>query len=315
MSKQTFETIKIGVCDCFWRPTPTEAIPSPEEIYLGLTKGGVELTYTPEWHEITVDQFGNSATESVLIGEQVQVNVPLAETDLDKLSMFSHTATKISKIDTQEGQVQIETATVSGSITTGGNVEVIITSKDLEDSPKTILVAVEELDDSDTVANKIRQALTDDTDVSEVFTVTGEDSDIILTKKLVGVNDETLNISIDNGDCEGLDTVAISANTQSGSPTVVTNKEKLTFGRKPGYRLEGLAGRIRLHPIALGNSNEEDVIIYKAVNKAPLQLNYKLDEERIYATEFYGIVERQSVEDELQGVDGSFLWQIGDPTV
>lgn len=315
MPKQTFETIKIGVCDCFWRPTPTEAIPTPDEIYLGLTKGGVELTYTPEWHEITVDQFGNSVTESVLIGEQVQVNVPLAETDLDKLSMFSHTATKVSASEVQTGTVQIETTTVSGSVSLAGNAEVIVTSKDLVDSTKTILVAVEESDEAITVAEKIRQSLTTDPDISELFTVSGEDSNIILTKKLVGETDELLNISIDNGDCEGLDKIAISANTQSGSPTITQTKEKLTFGRKPGYRLEGLAGRIRLHPIALGNSNEEDVIIYKAVNKAPLQLNYKLDEERIYSTEFHGIVERQSAEDEIQGVDGSFLWQIGDPSV
>ena len=191
MSKQTFETIKIGVCDCFWKPVPTTANPNPDEIYLGLTKGGCELTYTPEWYDLQVDQFGKTATESVLVGEQVSVKIPLAETDLFKLRLFSHTATPV---------------------------------------------------------------------------------------------------------VEGL-------------------KEKLTFGRKPGLRLEGLAGQLRLHPIAMGASQDEDVVIYRAVNKAPLQLNYKLDEERIYSTEFFGIVERQSLEDELDGVDGNFLWQIGNPSV
>ena len=191
MTEQTFETIKIGVCDSFWRPLPSVANPNPDEIYLGLTKGGVELNYTPEWHEIQLDQFGKTATESVLIGEDIKVKVPLAETDLSKLELFSHTATKI----------------VSGQ------------------------------------------------------------------------------------------------------------KVKLTFGRKPGFRLEGLAGQLRLHPIAMGGSNDEDVIIYRAINRAPLQLNYKLDEERIFSTEFQGIIQRQTAEDELAGLDGAFLWQIGNPTI
>lgn len=306
MSKQNFETIKIGVCDCFWRPTPTEVNPTPEEIYLGLTKGGVELIYTPEWHEITVDQFGNSLTESVLIGESVQVNVPLAETDLDKLSMFSHTATKISESETVTGQTQIETTTVSGSITVAGDVEVTITSSDQKE--KVILVPVEELDTSDEVAEKIRQVLENDSDITEFFTVSGTHSDITLTKKALEVNDELFNISIKNGDCEGLEEALVSATIRFGKPTVIESREKLTFGRRPGYRLEGLAGRIRVHPIALGNSNEEDIIIYKAVNKAPLQLNYKLDEERIYSTEFVGMIQRKNV-------NGSMLWEIGDSTI
>lgn len=186
--KQTFGTIKIGVCDCFWRPVPTDVNPNPDEIFLGLTKGGVMLTYTPEWHDITVDQFGNTNAESVLIGERVSVSIPLAETDLNKLELFVHTANKI----------------------------------------------------------------------------------------------------------------------------VEGNKTKLTFGRRPGFRLEGLAGQLRLHPIAMGNSKEDDVIIYRAVNRAALELNYRLDQERIFNTEFQGMVERQSVEDELNGVDGNFLWQIGE---
>lgn len=191
MVEQSFETVKIGVCDCFWRPVPTTATPNPEEVYLGLTKGGVELAYTPEWYEIQVDQFGKTATESVLIGETIVATVPLAETDIGKLELFAHTATKISEM----------------------------------------------------------------------------------------------------------------------------GKEKLVFGRRPGLRLEGLAGRLRLHPIAMGGSNDEDVVIYRAVNKAPMALNYRVDEERIYSIEFNGIVARQSLEAELAGIDGAFLWQIGNPNV
>lgn len=174
-----FDSVKIGVCDAYWTP------PGGAEIFLGLTKGGCELSYTPEWYDLQVDRYGKSPTDAALVGEAIAVKVPLAETDLDKINMFAHTATKVD-----------------------GNL----------------------------------------------------------------------------GDY------------------------KLTFGRFPGFRLGNLAGRLRLHPLSMGQSKAEDVIIYKAVNKAPLQLNYKLDEERIFQTEFQGMIKRSHI-------SGALLWEIGDSTI
>lgn len=84
-----FDSIRIGVCDIYWTPNCGYG----SEIYLGLTKGGVELTYTPEFYDLTVDQYGKTPVDSVLIGEAVSVKIPLAETDLNKLSLFAPTAT------------------------------------------------------------------------------------------------------------------------------------------------------------------------------------------------------------------------------
>jgi hypothetical protein len=88
-----FDGIKIGVCDCYWTPAATTSVPNPGELFLGLTKGGVELTYTPEYHDLTVDQYGKTPVDSVLIGEAVLAKIPLAETDMAKLKLFAHTAT------------------------------------------------------------------------------------------------------------------------------------------------------------------------------------------------------------------------------
>jgi len=317
-TQQTFETIKIGVCDSFWRPLPSLANPNPDEIYLGLTKGGVELTYTPDWHEIQVDQFGKTATESVLVGEDIKVKVPLAETDLDKLSLFTHTSTKIAETaNVTPGTAQVETATIAGTIEAAGagNANITVTAQGMNGSPKTISVAVANDDTATLVAGKVRDALSADADVIAFFDVSGADDKVVLTCKVATDNDATLNIASDNGTCTGLIAAPTSANTQAGVAASTATKTKLTFGRKPGFRLEGLAGQLRLHPVALGSSNDEDVIIYRAINRAPLQLNYKLDEERIFSTEFQGIVQRQTAEDELVGLDGAFLWQIGNPTI
>lgn len=315
-TQQSFETIKIGVCDCFWRPLPTEAIPNPDEIYLGLTKGGVELVYTPEWYEIQVDQFGKTATESVLIGEDIKARIPLAETDLSKLELFAHTATKIvESYQVSPATAQQITAVILGTVESDGDAAITVTANGMNNSPKTISVPVVTGDDAEAVAGKVRTALSEDEDVSAFFNVSGEGDQIILTRKGAAVNDETMNLASDNGTCTGLTAAPTSTISIPGAVAVNEQRSKLTFGRKPGFRLEGVAGQLRLHPIAMGSSNDEDVIIYRAANRAPLQLNYKLDEERIFSTEFQGIVARQTAEDELNGIDGSFLWQIGNPTI
>lgn len=175
-----FDSIKIGVCDCYWTPAG-----SVTEAFLGLTKGGCELTYTPEWYDLQVDRYGKSPTDSALVGEAIAVKIPLAETDMKKIEMFSHTANVIKGMD---------------------------------------------------------------------------------------------------------------------------DAKKLTFGRFPGFRLGEKAGRLRLHPVSMGLDKTEDVIVYKCVNKSPLNLNYKLDEERIFQTEFVGMIKRDHM-------SGAMLWEIGDSTI
>jgi len=58
----------------------------------------------------------------------------------------------------------------------------------------------------------------------------------------------------------------------------------------------------------MGLNKTEDVVIYKCVNKSPLNLNYKLDEERIFQTEFVGMIKRNHM-------SGAMLWEIGDSTI
>jgi len=46
---------------------------------LGHTKGGVEVSYEPEYHEVAVDKYGTTPVEQVLLGEKLTAKVPLAE--------------------------------------------------------------------------------------------------------------------------------------------------------------------------------------------------------------------------------------------
>lgn len=46
---------------------------------LGHTKGGVEVSYEPEHHDVMVDKYGNTIVQKYLIGEKLTAKLALAE--------------------------------------------------------------------------------------------------------------------------------------------------------------------------------------------------------------------------------------------
>lgn len=65
------DNVKLGVCRVTYN-----------SVDMGLTKGGCEFTYTPEYHDTTVDQYGKTIVNKILVGENVQAKVILAESTL-----------------------------------------------------------------------------------------------------------------------------------------------------------------------------------------------------------------------------------------
>lgn len=60
--------VKVGVCSVTYNG-----------VDLGHTKGGVEVTYEPSYHDVTVDKYGETIVEKYLMGEKMTVKAPLAE--------------------------------------------------------------------------------------------------------------------------------------------------------------------------------------------------------------------------------------------
>lgn len=52
---------------------------------VGHCKGGAEVTYEPEYHETTVDKYGNTPVEARLMGERLTVKVRFAEYTIENL--------------------------------------------------------------------------------------------------------------------------------------------------------------------------------------------------------------------------------------
>lgn len=129
---------------------------------------------------------------------------------------FPVLAVGTNNISWSSGVVQIETATVVGTITTAGNATVIVTAVGVTGSPITYSVAVALSDTATLVAGKIITVLQADANLTAVYTVGGTGANITLTRKTPASNDTTLNINIANGTCAGLTASPTSANTTAG---------------------------------------------------------------------------------------------------
>jgi hypothetical protein len=129
------------------------------------------------------------------------------------------------------GTAQVETATASGTISSSGNIAVTITSNSSAVFPKTIQVAVTNGDTTSIWAEKVKDFLSIDPDVSEFFDVSTDGSKIVLTRKplqtIVGSNntfpfydgnDSSLNVEILGGST-GASNVITSTNTTAGVAT------------------------------------------------------------------------------------------------
>lgn len=60
--------VQVGVCSVTFNG-----------VDLGHTKGGVEVSYAPVYHDVAVDKYGETVVEKILVGEKLTAKVPLAE--------------------------------------------------------------------------------------------------------------------------------------------------------------------------------------------------------------------------------------------
>ncbi len=127
-----------------------------------------------------------------------------------------HTIVSSSIQDDSNGVLQVETATIAGTITGSGNVSITVTGNLVVGSPLVIPVAVANLDTASQVAGKVRTALNLIAAITNFYTVGGSAETVSLTVITQAANDSTLNIASETGTASGLTTVASSANTTAG---------------------------------------------------------------------------------------------------
>ena len=166
--------------------------------------------------ELTHDDLGATGT---LAYPRFQFNV-YAET---ALSAKTITDTLRAALNGKTGNIgyQLETATVTGTITLAGNARVIVTCTGMTGTPITTSVAVLLGDTAAQVAGKIRTALGNVANIAAFLTVGGAGTTITLTKTSPGDSAiANLNIDIDNDTCTGLTPARTSVNTFFASATI-----------------------------------------------------------------------------------------------
>jgi hypothetical protein len=69
--------------------------------------------------------------------------------------------------------------------------------------------------------------------------------------------------------------------------------KRIGIGRDSGYSLRANSGfQLTMHPIDRAiTDTTEDVVIYKAVSTAPLELPYRIDEQRVFSVTFNALVD------------------------
>jgi len=96
--------VKLGTCSVTFNGTD-----------LGHTKGPVEVTYEPEFSEVSVDAYGNTPADAYLKGERLTAKVPLAEETIANLKVaipmatFAGAANARITIGQKAGQTKMST--------------------------------------------------------------------------------------------------------------------------------------------------------------------------------------------------------------
>jgi len=116
------------------------------------------------------------------------------------------------------GDVQIETATLVGTITNPGNINFIITCTGMVGTPLTLVIAVAN-GNASSVAATVRTFLRNDATAAAVralFDIGGATDKVILTRKIPMATISNLNMASDTGTATGLTTTTPSADTHAG---------------------------------------------------------------------------------------------------
>jgi len=187
-----------------------------DEYLLGPTRGGGEFVATQEIRDIEYDgKKGKTKGLQVLgdIGAMLKITTLMCSQDA--LAMALPGAV------TSNSVLQVETATVSGTVSTAGDAKVIVTAAGVTGSPLSFDVAVALNDTAAQAAGKIKTALGLNAALIAVYDIGGTGATVTLTKKVAGDNDNTLNILVTNGTSVGLATVTNSVNTVKGAVSVI----------------------------------------------------------------------------------------------
>lgn len=260
--------VKLGVCQVYF-----------DGIDLGYTKGGVEVAVTTETYKSTVDQFGQTPINELIMGREVKVTCPLAETTIENMVMIMPGAT----IEQTGGVKATGTITVATNPTNSETIivnGVTVTFKTAVTGSEDVLIGV----DAATTAANLRAMLQASTHPSlAVAQYTGSTAATTVTYNDYGTVGNAFTLVTGTAAAK----VTMSGATLTGGTEPTAKKVSVTDG--VGVDLLSIAKELRLHPKGKALSDKsEDFVIPLAATAGALTFAYKFDEERVFNVEFMG---------------------------
>ncbi|WP_431854308.1 hypothetical protein [Azospirillum sp.] len=260
------KNVKMGVCKITYGG-----------VDLGYTKGGVDVEVATETHKVTVDQFGSTEVNEYIMGRNVKVKVPLAETTLENLikvvpgaSMVGATGAKATGSITFTSQPSPgDTIVVNGVTFTFrtamlGGEDIIIGANVAETALNTTAVLNGSANASLSVA-----------------TYEAGDGGVSISHRVIGTGGNTFTLSKTGAN------ITVSGSALSGG--TIGDAARVEVETGVGRSLLDSVQRLVLHPVALPEGDQsEDFVIPRAATTGALQFAYKVDAERVYNVEFHG---------------------------
>lgn len=261
------KNVKLGVCKVFF-----------EGKDLGYTQGGVEVSVTTETHKTNVDQFGKTTINEYIMGREVTVKVPLAETTLDNLVAIMPGAQLISDAIAATGSITVATVPTNGqTILVNGRT---VTFKTVPAGDLDVLIG------ANVAATAANLAATLNTSVDTVVsaaTYTANAAVVAVAYDARGVAGNSFSLATGTAGAA----VTVSGANLTGGTAGTTTRVDVTNG--VGTDLLSIAKELRLHPKSKpDNDKSEDFVIPLAATAGGLNFAYKLEEERIFNCDFTG---------------------------
>lgn len=182
---------------------PLEPVfPDPQNVVVRARRSGVQSLPTP----VTLHDLAPAAPSAAIAA------------DLGSVSGVTEPRATIHIVI--DAVAQVETATVVGTITLEGDATFTVTSALIPGSPLVLQVPLLDADSATAVAAKAAAVIAVTPAVNSHYIPAATGEALSLTARVAAMNDVTLNIAYDNGDCTGLTADANSDNTVPGRGAV-----------------------------------------------------------------------------------------------
>lgn len=270
--------VKLGVCTLFYKG-----------VDLGYTLGGVEVTVKTDTHKVNIDQFGKSAINEYIMGREVIVKAPLAETTIGNLVATMPGATVAST----GGAAATGTITIATNLSNNDTIVVngaTVTFKTvLTGAANEVQIGASAAASAVNLAAALNASLTGYIAAASysvsgaIVTVTYGNLAVYGASGSKAYVGNTFTLSAGTAGVK----VTLSGATLTGGVDALTTAVAVMTGI--GVSLLDLAGELRLHPIGKAVSDlSEDFVVTLAGTAGALKFAYKLDVERVFDIEFYG---------------------------